>query len=79
MAFDGSSDDLMKVGVFILVQALVYLILSSSSDIFSITKLSSTLSFKSTRSMSMRRALDVLLSDLPPNGEPSPRPITSHI
>ncbi|XP_062199148.1 uncharacterized protein LOC133901708 [Phragmites australis] len=59
---------LIKVGVFVLVQALVYLILSQSSTVFSRTK---SLSLRPARSLSARRML-ALLSDLPPGGEPSP-------
>ncbi|XP_057955617.1 uncharacterized protein LOC131149299 [Malania oleifera] len=69
---------LMKVAMFLLVQALVYLILTKSSDIFSKTKKRS-FSFKSARSVSMRRIL-AAISDLPAGGEPSPtcsRPATS--
>ncbi|KAK3130187.1 hypothetical protein QOZ80_6AG0536830 [Eleusine coracana subsp. coracana] len=59
---------LMKVGVFVLVQALVYLILAQSSTVFSRTK---SLGLRPARSLSARRML-ALLSDLPPGGEPSP-------
>ncbi|XP_062194273.1 uncharacterized protein LOC133897527 [Phragmites australis] len=58
---------LLKVGVFVLVQALVYLILSQSSTVFSRTK---SLGLRPARSLSARRML-ALLSDLPPGGEPS--------
>ncbi|OVA04254.1 hypothetical protein BVC80_7725g5 [Macleaya cordata] len=54
---------LVKVGMFLLVQALVYLILSNSSNIFS--KNMKSLSFKTVRSASMRRIM-AAISDLPP-------------
>ncbi|XP_057512274.1 uncharacterized protein LOC130794393 [Actinidia eriantha] len=63
-------DMLFKVGLFILVQALVYLILSKSSNIFSKTQMRST-SFRSARSVSIRRML-AILSDIPAGGEQSP-------
>ncbi|XP_008670233.1 uncharacterized protein [Zea mays] len=60
---------LIKVGMFVLVQALVYLILSQSSTVFSRTK---SLALRPARSLSARRML-ALLSDLPlVAGEPSP-------
>ncbi|PAN12688.1 hypothetical protein PAHAL_2G284300 [Panicum hallii] len=59
---------LVKVGVFVLVQALVYLILSQSSSVFSRTK---SLGLRPARSASARRML-ALLADLPLAGEPSP-------
>ncbi|XWS08330.1 hypothetical protein CRYUN_Cryun41cG0070200 [Craigia yunnanensis] len=64
------SDFLMKVLMFVIVQALVYLILSKSSDIFSKNKMRS-LSFKPARSLSIRRNL-ASISDLPQGVEPSP-------
>lgn len=79
MVFNESSDDLMKVGVFILVQALVYLILSSSSGLFSVEKISSNVSSKNTQCLKIRRIFLDVLSDLPPNGEPSPRSLSSLI
>ncbi|CAD6219027.1 unnamed protein product [Miscanthus lutarioriparius] len=61
---------LMKVGVFVLVQALVYLFLSQSSTVFSRTK---SLGLRPARSLSARRMLALLSSDLPlAAGEPSP-------
>ncbi|KOM42823.1 hypothetical protein LR48_Vigan05g042700 [Vigna angularis] len=66
------ADMLMKVGVFILVQALVYLILSNSSNIFS-KNIKRSHSFRPARSVSIRRML-ALISDFPPEGEPSPSP-----
>lgn len=59
---------LLKVGMFVLVQALVYLILSQSSTVFSRTK---SLGLRPARSISARRML-ALLSDLPLSEEPSP-------
>ena len=64
------ADSLMKVLMFVIVQALVYLILSKSSDIFSKNKMRS-LSFKPARSLSIRRIL-ASISDLPQGVEPSP-------
>ncbi|KAF6151752.1 hypothetical protein GIB67_010326 [Kingdonia uniflora] len=64
-----SGDTLIKVGLFLLVQALVYFILTSSSNVFSTNMRS--FSFKRTSSTSMRRLL-AAISDLPPGGEPSP-------
>ncbi|XP_060169032.1 uncharacterized protein LOC132599881 [Lycium barbarum] len=60
---------LVKVGLFVLVQALVYLILSKSSNVFSKTQRS--YSFKTARSVSIRR-IAASLADLPAGGEPSP-------
>ncbi|CAL8113362.1 unnamed protein product [Prunus armeniaca] len=64
------ADVLVKVALFILVQGLVYLILSNSSNIFSKTTRRSH-SFKPARSVSIRRMLAVL-ADLPAGGELSP-------
>ncbi|XP_022764821.1 uncharacterized protein LOC111310009 [Durio zibethinus] len=64
------ADSLMKVFMFLIVQALVYLILSKSSDIFSKNKMRS-LSLKPARSISIRRIL-ASISDLPQGAEPSP-------
>ncbi|KAK6937044.1 hypothetical protein RJ641_034074 [Dillenia turbinata] len=61
------ADILIKVGMFVLVQALVYLILSNSSEIFSKNKMRS-LSFKPARSASIRRML-ASISDVPQTGE----------
>ncbi|KAK7243461.1 hypothetical protein RIF29_38258 [Crotalaria pallida] len=63
-------DMLIKVAMFILVQALVYLILSNSSNIFS-KNVKRSNSFKPARSISIRRML-ALISDLPPEGEATP-------
>jgi hypothetical protein len=69
-------DLLAKVAVFLLVQGLVYLILSKSSDVFSKDKILRSLSFQTMRSMSVRRVL-APLSDVPvgtdePGSAPSP-------
>ena len=57
-------DALAKVAVFLLVQGLVYLILTKSSDVFSKDKILRSLSFQKMRSMSVRRVL-APLSDIP--------------
>ncbi|KAG1334220.1 hypothetical protein COCNU_03G003390, partial [Cocos nucifera] len=72
MAFEELSDYLVKVGLFILVQILVYLVLASSSNVFSNAKMRS-FSFQSNRSPSLRR-MNAWLYDLPAGIEPSPRP-----
>ena len=68
-SFDG--DLAVKLAVFVLVQALVYLILSKSSNVFSTDSKMRSLSFRPARSVSIRRML-ALISDLPPGGETSP-------
>ncbi|KAL0308835.1 UNVERIFIED_CONTAM: hypothetical protein Sradi_5825800 [Sesamum radiatum] len=60
---------LLKVGLFILVQGLVYLILSQSSNVFSKTPRSH--SFKTARTLSIRRWA-AALADIPAGGESSP-------
>ncbi|XP_062221834.1 uncharacterized protein LOC133921107 [Phragmites australis] len=57
-------DTLVKVAVFVLVQGLVYLILRDSSNVFSRDSRLRSLSFRSMRSMSVRRVL-APLSDVP--------------
>ncbi|KAF8730233.1 hypothetical protein HU200_017211 [Digitaria exilis] len=57
-------DALVKVAVFVLVQGLVYLILRSSSSVFSKDGGLRSLSFRPMRSMSVRRVL-APLSDVP--------------
>ncbi|KAL3751081.1 hypothetical protein ACJRO7_011971 [Eucalyptus globulus] len=71
-------DVLVKVAAFLVVQALVYLILSNSSDVFSKDKKLRSLSFKPARSASIRRIL-AAFSDVPQAtaGEPSPRSSSS--
>ncbi|KAL5833994.1 hypothetical protein ACOSQ3_017668 [Xanthoceras sorbifolium] len=61
-------DALMKIAIFVLVQVLVYLILSNSSDIFSKNRMMRSLSFKPARSVSIHRIL-AAISDIPPGGE----------
>ncbi|KAI4386287.1 hypothetical protein MLD38_004232 [Melastoma candidum] len=61
---------LMKLAMFLAVQVLVYLILSNSSDVFSKNR-TRPRSFRTARSVSVRRMLAVF-SDLPPGGELSP-------
>ena len=62
-------DILFKVGLFVLVQALVYLVLSQSSNVFSKTQRS--FSFKPARSISIQR-MAAALADMPAGGESSP-------
>ncbi|CAL9213835.1 unnamed protein product [Arabidopsis halleri] len=63
---------LMKVSIFALIQGLVYLILSKSSSVFSTSKtMKRAYSFRSGRSISIRRILAVL-QDMPAGGEMSP-------
>ena len=70
-------DVLAKVAVFLLVQGLVYLILTNSSDVFSKNKRLRSLSFRPMRSMSVRRVL-APLSDIPVGtDENSPSPLLS--
>ncbi|KAL5563990.1 hypothetical protein UlMin_033737 [Ulmus minor] len=65
-------DVIMKVALFVIVQALVYFILTSSSDVFS--KKTRSFSFKQARSSSINRILNTV-SDLPLGGDPtSPSP-----
>ncbi|KAH7863347.1 hypothetical protein Vadar_016313 [Vaccinium darrowii] len=66
----GLEEVLLKVVLFIAVQVLVYLILSSSSNIFSKNPVRST-SFKPPRSVSVCR-LVAALADMPAGGEASP-------
>lgn len=67
----GLQDILIKVLMFAVVQALVYLILSKSSNIFSKSNYKRSHSFKPARSVSIRRMM-AALQDLPAGGEPSP-------
>ncbi|GMN64144.1 hypothetical protein TIFTF001_033213 [Ficus carica] len=65
-------DILMKVGMFVLVQALVYLILSQSSTIFSNSDPAKrSHNFKPSRSLTIRSFM-VALADLPAGSELSP-------
>lgn len=73
-SFEGfllDGDIVIKLAVFLLVQALVYLILSKSSNVFSADSKMRSLSFRPARSVSIRRML-ALVSDLPAGGETSP-------
>nr|GLL40848.1 hypothetical protein CQW23_02509 [Ipomoea trifida]GMD62230.1 hypothetical protein CQW23_02509 [Ipomoea batatas]GME16223.1 hypothetical protein CQW23_02509 [Ipomoea batatas] len=67
MEFD--EDMLVKVGLFLLVQALVYFILSKSSAVFSDAAPARSFSFKRARTLSIRRMM-AALADLPAGGEP---------
>ena len=75
-------DALAKVAVFALVQALVYLILRKSSDVFAPGRTTArSLSFRPMRSMSVRRVL-AAFSDVPVGipvdggaGAPAPPPL----
>ncbi|KAM7476648.1 hypothetical protein LguiB_023891 [Lonicera macranthoides] len=69
-------DTLLKVAMFVLVQALVYAILSKSSNIFSKASPLRSLSFKSARSVSIRRIM-AALSDVPAGSEQSPKVLDS--
>ncbi|XP_018853611.1 uncharacterized protein LOC109015596 [Juglans regia] len=72
MVMEGSlADMLMKVAMFALVQALVYLILSKSSTIFSKDEKNRSLSFRRLRSTSINRII-ASLGDMPSGGESSP-------
>ncbi|CAN8315640.1 unnamed protein product [Cochlearia groenlandica] len=72
MEVGGLGTMLMKVGLFALVQALVYLILSKSSRVFSKSNsLKRAYSFTPARSVSIRRIL-AALQDIPTGGEVSP-------
>ncbi|KAI9104274.1 hypothetical protein K1719_023110 [Acacia pycnantha] len=62
-----SDSMLVKVIVFVVVQVLVYFIVSSSSDIFSDIKHKRSDSFKLARSASIRQILAVL-ADFPSEG-----------
>lgn len=73
MLESGLAETLMRVAMFFVVQALVYLILSKSSSIFSTKTTKRSHSFKPARSVSVRRIL-AALSDMPVGGEPSPLP-----
>lgn len=73
------ADMLVKVAMFFLVQGLVYLILSKSSNIFSSkTNTMRSHSFKPARSVSIRRML-ATLADLPAGGELSPNSSTTDL
>ncbi|XP_051123476.1 uncharacterized protein LOC127246260 [Andrographis paniculata] len=59
-----------KIALFIVVQGLVYLILSQSSNVFS--KVPRSHSFKTARTLSIRRWA-AALADIPAGGEASPQ------
>ncbi|GMN49556.1 hypothetical protein TIFTF001_018734 [Ficus carica] len=61
-------DVVLKGVVFVMVQALVYVILSSSSNLFSRNKNMRSFSFKPARSSSINRIL-ASISDLPLGGD----------
>ncbi|XP_078444485.1 uncharacterized protein LOC144713690 [Wolffia australiana] len=70
---------LVKVGVFAIVQLLVYLILSGPSGIFSKERaMKRSASFRTVRSISIRRLL-AALSDMPAGGEFSPTAVSRTI
>lgn len=71
MAILEETDSLIKVAMFVLVQALVYFIISNSSDIFSGNKMINSLSFKPSRTLSISRML-AAISDIPPGSPSSP-------
>ncbi|KAK4764917.1 hypothetical protein SAY86_026007 [Trapa natans] len=64
-------DVFLKVGMFILVQALVYIILSKSSNVFSTERINKSPSFRPSRSISIRRFM-AAFSDTPYGDETSP-------
>lgn len=72
---EGSSLEgmVLKVGLFIVVQALVYVILSQSSNVFSNDTPKSDHTFRPARSLSIRRWA-AALADIPAGGELSPSP-----
>lgn len=61
-------DTLVKMTLFVIVQALVYFILTNSSDVFSTKKMIRSLSFKQPRSISIRRMLSSI-SEVPESEE----------
>lgn len=67
---DSFQNVLIKGAVFVIVQALVYLILSNSSDLFSKSKMVRSSSFKPARSVSIRRMF-AAIADMPAGGEQS--------
>ncbi|KAF4390901.1 hypothetical protein CsatB_014804 [Cannabis sativa] len=69
-SFSGS-EMVIKIAIFFMVQALVYLILSKSSTVFSSSDLKRSHSFRPARSVSIRRFM-AALADMPAGGELSP-------
>lgn len=67
---------LATAAVFVLVQILVYLILSKSSQVFS-KNTNRSLSFRRVQSLSICRIIEAL-SDFPSDGEASPSPKECH-
>ncbi|EAZ44920.1 hypothetical protein OsJ_29561 [Oryza sativa Japonica Group] len=69
-----SHEALVKMWVFVLVQALVYLILAQSSDVFSRAQSlqGGGATRRPARSVSAVRRMLAALSDMPAGGEPSP-------
>lgn len=59
---------LVKMALFVIVQALVYFIITNSSDVFSTKKMIRSLSFKPPRSISIRRMLSAI-SEVPESAE----------
>ncbi|KAG2669349.1 hypothetical protein I3843_14G029700 [Carya illinoinensis] len=72
MEISSLADVLPKVAMFVLVQALVYLILSKSSSIFSRNSDIKSLSFRQVRSLSINRIL-AALGDMPAELSPVSR------
>ncbi|XP_021734849.1 uncharacterized protein LOC110701519 [Chenopodium quinoa] len=71
-------DMLINLGLFLAVQALVYLILTNSSNVFSKNKNLRSFSFKRTRSSSVRNLLS-LISDMPSVSTPRDQGLRSPI
>ncbi|WOH07304.1 hypothetical protein DCAR_0726734 [Daucus carota subsp. sativus] len=69
--FEDTDTFVVKVAIFPIVQALVYFILSNSSDVFSDNKLIKSLSFRSARKLSINRVI-AAISDIPQGGEAFP-------
>ncbi|KQK01674.1 uncharacterized protein LOC100824087 [Brachypodium distachyon] len=67
-------DVLVKVAAFLLVQGLVYLILSKSSNLFSKDEKLRSQSFRKMRTMSVRRLLGPLFDVPLDTDESSPSP-----
>ncbi|KAI4311132.1 hypothetical protein MLD38_036052 [Melastoma candidum] len=70
MEIAGMDELLVKLVMFLVVQALVYLILSNSSTVFD-KNVKRSLGFKPVRSISIQRML-AAISDHPVGVEPSP-------
>ncbi|KAK1387522.1 hypothetical protein POM88_015700 [Heracleum sosnowskyi] len=70
-------DTLVKMTLFVIVQALIYVILTHSSDVFSTKKMIRSLSFKPPRNISIRRMLSTI-SEVPESGEESPSSIQEY-